>query len=318
MEWGLTENFIWLWIVPLAGVIFFVASFRKRAKIGRFGEIALIQKLITSYDPRKRVLKRTFFILALLFAVLALCQPHFRKKEVLMERRGVDVVIALDVSNSMLVKDITPNRLEKAKLELAGLIDRLKEDRIGIVAFAGDAFIQCPLTFDKTAAKLFLSMVSPNIIPMPGTAIADAMDTAVEAFGGTGKEEKAIILLTDGEDHEGNVVEAAKRAKKAGARIFTIGVGTPDGGALPGKPVVSKLDESVLKEIARLTGGTYHRSTRGELETESIVRTIREMAQKGFGKERFMEYEESFQWLLVIAYLLLLTEMLISERRKEI
>ena len=205
--------------------------------------------------------------------ILALGQPHFRTKEITVERKGVDVMIAVDVSRSMLAKDIQPSRLDKAKLELSSLIDHLKQDRIGVVAFAGEAFIQCPLTLDRSAVKLFLTTLSPNLIPTPGTMIGTAINVATQAFTEKEKEYKALILLTDGEDQGSNPLQAVKKAKQAGVKIFTIGIGTQDGSTIPGEftgegvkkdrqgqVVISKLDERLLKNIAVETGGVYYLS----------------------------------------------------------
>ena len=275
-------------------------------------------------------MKRLLLIAAIACLVTALAQPHFRKKEMLVERTGLDVMIAIDVSNSMLAKDIAPNRLEKAKLELAGLIDKLKGDKIGVVAFAGDAIIQCPLTFDKNAVKLFLGTANPNLISFQGTSVYKAIGASLQAFGEKDKEKghKAIVLLTDGENHEPAAEDAARRAKSEGVRIFTIGIGTPDGSVLPdeaggvkrdrqGQPVISRLNESLLKKVAQETDGVYYRSSRGEVEVDNLVREIRRMAKKGQGSELSVEYEESFQLFLLAAILILLAETMLSEARKE-
>ncbi|HTL70610.1 MAG TPA: VWA domain-containing protein, partial [Candidatus Eisenbacteria bacterium] len=202
MEWGLPSNFVWLWTVPAAAAVFFLSSWRKRREMRRFGETTLVGRLVASLSPRRRLLKRVFFVAGIFFVVLGLCQPHFRSKETLVERKGVDVLIAIDVSNSMLSKDILPNRLEKAKLELTGLVDKLRGDRLGVIAFAGEAFIQCPLTFDRSAVKLFLSTVNPNLVSLQGTSLSAAIEAALKAFPKE-KGGKALVLLTDGEDHEG-------------------------------------------------------------------------------------------------------------------
>ncbi len=330
MEWGLPYNFIWLWVLPAAVGMFFIASWRKRRQLRRFGDAALVARLLDSVDHAKRLVKWILLLGALLLVVLALCQPHFKTKEVTVERKGVDVMIVVDVSASMLAKDISPNRLEKAKLELTTLIDKLKQDRIGIVAFAGEAFIQCPLTLDRSAVKIFLSTINPNLIPTPGTAIGTAIQVASQAFAEKDKEFKAIILLTDGEDHGSDPLGAARRAKEAGIRIFTIGIGTADGGTVPGgsrdegfkkdrqgRVVLSKLDEGMLQQIAKETGGAYYRSSRGEVEVDDISRQIRGMTQKGLKSEKIIEYEENYQYLLGLALLLLFMEWVLSERKRK-
>lgn len=330
MEWGSGQNFIWFWALPAIALIFLLAFARKRSGLAKFGEVPLVQKLIASYDPLKSAVKKFLLLLAVFFMILALGQPHFRKKETLVERKGIDIMIAIDVSNSMLAKDITPSRLEKAKLELSTLIEKLKGNRLGIVAFAGDAMIQCPLTLDKNAVKLFLLSVSPDLIAYQGTSLARAIQVSSQAFGSEKeKDYKALILLTDGENHEPEAEKEADRAQKAGIRIFTLGIGTPDGSILPGeivgngykrdregRPVLSKLNESLLKEIARRTGGTYYRSTRTESEVDALARDIQLMKQKSLKNEWSVEYEENFQFFAVAAFIALLLEMLISERKR--
>lgn len=330
MEWGQANNFIWLWSLLAVAAVLALSDYRKRSAARRFGEEPLIQRLMQSFSPARRLFKRLLTATAVFLMIIALCQPHFRQKETLVQRRGIDVVIAIDVSNSMLAKDVAPNRLEKAKLELSGLIDKLRGDRIGIIAFAQEAFIQCPLTLDKGAVKLFLSTVSPNLVKLQGTSLSRAIDTALVAFADKDKGRKAVILLTDGEDHEGEAIEAARRAAKMDASVFTIGIGTPEGRTIPadtgadgfkkgrdGKVIISKLNESLLKQIARESGGRYYRAARGELEVDSIARELRKMAQKDLSSQWSVEYEESYQFFLLLAFALLLIEMALSETRQK-
>ena len=332
MEWGSRQNFVWLWALPLIVGVFYLASYRKKSLLKRFGDRTIVERLVASLDDSKRLVKRLCLLLSVFFIILALAQPHFKEKEVQMERRGMNIMIALDVSDSMLAQDITPNRLAKAKLELSTLIDQLKQDRIGIIAFAGEAFIQCPLTLDKSAVKLFLNTANPNLIPTPGTAIGSAIRVAVEAFDKKDKDFKVLILLTDGEDHESRPLEAAQAAAKEGVRIFTIGLGTQDGSTLPtaslsgekgfrkyrgGEVVLSKLDEGLLRQIAQETGGAYYRASRSEAEVQQIVNRIRGLNQKALNYDKLTQYEESYRYFLFPAFLLLFFEMLISERKKE-
>lgn len=328
MEWGQVKNFIWLWTLPAAVFLFLLSYWRKRAQLERFGDLLLVGRLVASLDPWTRFTKRALVLLTLLFMVIALAQPHFRKKETLVERRGIDVMIAVDVSNSMLAKDIAPTRLEKAKLELSGLIDKLKGNRIGIIAFAGEAVIQCPLTLDRSAVKLFLSTMSPNLISFQGTDIGSALSAALQAFQDKDKDSKAVILLTDGEDHNKETPAIIKKAKAAGVRVFTIGVGTAEGGTVPdefgrgikkdraGKVVLSKLGETLLKQIARETGGVYFRSEKGDLEADKIRKQIDLISTKGFKSDWSVEYEENFRFFLILAFILLLLEMILSEGKR--
>ncbi len=327
MEWGVPENLIWFWLVPAAMAVFALNHLRRRRTLARFGEPDLVERLAKSRSLAMRAVKRVLLLAVTALLVVSLAQPHLRKRETLVERKGIDVMIAVDVSNSMLAKDILPNRLEKAKLELAALIQRLKGNRLGVVAFAGQAIIQCPLTLDQNAVKLFLSTVSPGLISFQGTSLTAAINVSRQAFAEKEKEYKALVILTDGENHEPAAEAAADKAAKEGIRIFTIGIGTPDGSILPGEAggakrdlrgqtVISKLNEPLLKDLARRTGGAYFRASKGEFEIESLVRAINQMKQKGFKKDWSVEYEENFQFFLIVAFVLLLIEMALSERKR--
>lgn len=329
MEWGSAKNFIWLWVVAGAAGVFFLASFRRKVRIRQFGDPALVERLLVSLDRRIRSFKRVLILLALTGMVVALAQPHLPKGAARVERKGVDVMIAIDVSRSMLAKDISPSRLEKAKLELAGFIDKLKGDRIGIVAFAGEAMIQCPLTLDRGAVKLFLATVNPNLISYQGTSLSSAISVSVKAFLEKEKEYKALILLTDGEDNEPGALSAAQKAKEAGVRIFTIGIGTPDGSTLPsdfegqgykknrsGEVVISRLNESLLKDIARESGGVYYRASRGEVEADNLVRELGQMKQKEMQGGWAREYQENYQFFVLAALLMLFIEIFLSEGKR--
>ncbi len=328
MEWGAKFNFIWLWTIPFSVLLFYWATARKRRAMREFGDLDLVERLAGSFNPFKRRLKRILILGTLLLMVLALAQPHFRQKEILLERKGVDVMIAVDVSQSMLSKDILPSRLEKTKLELSALVDKLKQNRIGVVAFAGEAFIQCPLTVDQGAVKLFISTLNPDLIPTPGTSLGSAIQVALQAFAEKEGGYKAIVLLTDGEDHESNPLKMAKLAKEKGVRIFTIGIGTSDGSTVPsadqregfkkdryGRVILSKLDEPLLKDIAKATGGGYFRASRAEIEVDELAFSINSEAGKNISKEKIILYEESYQALVVIAFILLSLEWILSERK---
>jgi len=330
MEWGVYKNLIWLWIVPALAVVFLLASIRKKAKLSNFGDPVLVGRLLASFHPGLRFLKRLLLSAVVALMVITLAQPHFRKKQTLVEHRGIDIIIAIDVSQSMLAKDISPTRLDKAKLELSELVEKLKSDRIGVVAFAGEAVIQCPLTFDKNAVKLFLMTVSPNIISYQGTAIGQAILTSLKAFETSERGHKALIILTDGEDHEATVDQAVAKAREADVPIYTIGIGTGDGSTLPnmfesggylktraGEVVLSKLNESLLKGISQKTRGTYYRSTRGELEVERLCHDLSLLSTKGLKSEWSVEYEENFQIVLLAAFILLFIEMGLSERKNK-
>lgn len=265
------------------------------------------------------------------FLLFSLARPQLGTKLTLMKREGVDIVIALDCSFSMLAEDFKPNRLEKAKQEVKGLIARMQGDRVGLVAFAGVAFVQCPLTIDYSAAQMFLEIMDINLIPQPGTAIGDAIRTSIKAFNQKERKYKVLILLTDGEDHDSDPLKAAEEAAQEGIRIYAIGIGSTQGEPIPlrneredvtgykkdeeGSVVVSKLDEITLQKIALTTGGKYYHATSGEMELDKIYDDISKMEKKELEGKLTVQYEDRYQYFLFISVLLLVAEFLLSERR---
>jgi Ca-activated chloride channel family protein len=246
-----------------------------------------------------------------------------------VKQEGVDIVVAIDVSQSMLAEDIKPNRLERARRKVRDLIRMLEGDRIGLVAFAGTAFPQCPLTLDYSAVEIFLDIIDTDLIPMPGTAIGQAIRASVKAFGGESKASRAVILVTDGEDHEGNALEAAQFARDQGVKIFVIGVGQDLGAPIPrpgegggfkqdekGEVVLSKLDESTLEKIALETGGAYVRSVTGDMDLSKIyLENIKQRIEKKELKTtRRKLWREKFQWFALLALLCLIGELIVDER----
>ncbi len=249
------------------------------------------------------------------------------------KRYGVDILVAIDTSSSMLAQDIKPNRLEKAKLEVSSLIDKLKGDRVGILTFAGDSFLQCPLTLDYSAVKMFLSIIEPDMMPRPGTAMGDAIRLAAKSFIKKERKHKVLVFLTDGEDHETNPVEAANEAKKEGIIIYTIGIGTKKGEPIPviddagnvkgykkdrsGEIIMTRLDETTLQKIALITDGKYYHATAGEFELDKIYDEIDKMEKRELSNRIFMQYEDRFQYFLGFAFILLCIEFIIGDRKKK-
>jgi Ca-activated chloride channel family protein len=326
-------NFIYVLLILLPLLLaFFGLIFRmKRKAMQRFGNLSLMEKLTFSFSPRKQRWKVALLVLALLFLLFSLARPQLGTKLTLMKREGVDIVIALDCSVSMLAEDFKPNRLEKAQQEVNGLIARLQGDRVGLVAFAGVAFIQCPLTIDYSAAQMFLNIMDVNLIPQPGTAIGDAIRTSIKAFNQKERKYKVLILLTDGEDHDSDPLGAAEEAAREGIRIYTIGIGSTQGEPIPlrdsrgdvtgykkdeeGSVVVSKLDETTLQKIALTTGGKYYHATTGEMELDKIYDDISKMEKKELEGKLMVQYEDRYQYFLLVSIVLLVAESLISERR---
>jgi Ca-activated chloride channel family protein len=323
--------YVLLILLPLLIVFYwFVFRMKRRAK-ERFGNLALIEKLSLSFSPKKRRRKVDLMLLGVFFLLFSLARPQLGTKLTLMKRKGVDIVIAMDVSFSMLAEDIKPNRLEKAKQEINGLISRMKGDRVGLVAFAGVPFIQCPLTLDYSAAKMFLDIIDINLIPQPGTAIGGAIRTSIQTFNQKERKYKVLILLTDGEDHDSDPLGAAEEASKEGIRIYTIGIGSVQGELIPikdnrgqvtgfkkdkeGSVIVSKLDEVTLQKIALTTGGKYYHATSGEMELDKIYNEISKMEKKELEGKLLTQYEDRYQYFLLLSVVFLTIEFLLSERR---
>lgn len=311
---------------------------RKRKLLEDFAQPDLLGELTATASVGKKRWKNALIVVAIVFLVIAAARPQFGTRMELVKRKGINIVIAVDVSKSMLAEDIKPSRLSHTKHEVRELLKILEDDNVGLVAFAGDAFVQCPLTQDYGAVELFLDIMDAELIPTPGTAIAKAIKKSISMFDKKEKKYKAIILFTDGEDHEGAQMEAAKEAEKMGVRIYTVGLGRAKGEPIPtydskgnktgymkdteGNVVMSRLDETTLEKIALITGGKYYPATTREFELNEIYRDISKMEEKTLKTKRYASYEERYQFPLGLGLLLLIIEALISDRatvrRKEV
>mgnify|MGYP000781443724 FL=1 len=270
-------------------------------------------------------LKFILFTTAVILVILAAARPQFGSKLREQKSEGIEMMLAVDISNSMLAEDFEPNRLERTKYAINKLFDGLEQDRVGVIVFAGDATVQLPITSDYRMAKAFAKRISPSMASVQGTSIGKALSLAEMSFSSGSGDSRVIILITDGEDHEGNVMQAAERAAEQGIRIFTIGIGTPEGAPIQiggefikdekGDMVVSKLDEKMLSEVAQITGGAYVRSTKQSIGLDEIVKSINEMEQTELSMMRFEEFNEQYQYLLIAALVLLLAEFLLLDRR---
>jgi len=320
-----------LWLIPVLILFFYFAFKAKKRAMQRFGNLELLQKLSRNTSRRKQVGKIAVILSAILFMVLALARPQIGTRLEKVKREGVDIIVAMDVSKSMLAEDIPPSRLQKAKHEVENFIDRLQGDRIGLIAFAGVAFTQCPLTLDYGAAKIFLDIMEPDLIPTPGTNLAQAITKATESFEQKERKYKVLILITDGEDHGTGVMKAVDEAEKQGIIIYCVGIGSPKGDPIPikspgssgvefkkdrkGEVVITKLDEVTLEKIALKTGGKYFRATSGEDELDKIYDNIAGMQKKELGSMQFSQFEDRFQYLLAFSLILLVLEIFIPERK---
>lgn len=320
---------ILLLLVPAMGALFLAAFRRREAAAARFGEPGLVARISSASSLNRRV-KALLLTAAVFFLVLALARPQFGTKLVSVEQKGADVVVAVDVSRSMLAEDIKPSRLEKAKEILGTMVQQLQGNRIGIIAFAGTAFWQCPLTLDVSSVNLFLQIMDANLIPLPGTQIGTAVRLAVNGLAKTAPKSKAIILITDGEDHDSNPLGAADEAASEGVKIYAIGIGNPAGEPIPekdesgrfagykkdskGSVVMSKLDETTLMKMAAATGGEYFRADSGG-GVYRIIDDIQGLEKNKVSSRVNRQMEDRYQVFLFIAVLLLAAELFISESR---
>jgi Ca-activated chloride channel family protein len=301
----------------------------RRRRIRRFGDEELVNALMPSYAGAKVWLRLSFFAIAFCFIVLAMARPQRGVKLKEQQLKGAEVIIALDVSNSMLAEDYSPNRLERAKLAISRVADKLHDDRIGLIVFAGDSYVQIPLTSDYISAKMFLNSISTGSVPVQGTAIGSAVDLAMRSFSDQSDKSRAIIVITDGENHEDDPVAAAQRAADMGVRVFTIGVGSkegkfiplPDGGYITdseGNNVVTRLDDVTLQEIAEAGNGVYVHSSNREFGLDPIIEEVQKMEDKVMTTVTYEEYEELYMYFLGVAIFFLVVQMLVGDRRSKV
>ena len=310
---------------PALIALFAWALYDRRRRLARFGDPATVATLMPVASTGRMKLKFILFTTAVILVILAAARPQFGSKLREQKSEGIEMMLAVDISNSMLAEDFEPNRLERTKYAINKLFDGLEQDRVGVIVFAGDATVQLPITSDYRMAKAFAKRISPSMASVQGTSIGKALSLAEMSFSSGSGDSRVIILITDGEDHEGNVMQAAERAAEQGIRIFTIGIGTPEGAPIEiggefikdekGDMVVSKLDEKMLQEIARITGGAYIRATKQSIGLDEIVRAINDMEQSELSTVRFEEYNEQFQYLIAVAFALLLVEFWLLDRR---
>lgn len=322
-----------LYVIPVIILLYWLYR-RNRAKLlEHFSEKKLHNVLFPSFSGFKNTIKFSIIIISLIFLIIAAANPQVGTKMEEVKQTGIDVFILLDVSLSMQAEDIKPNRLEKAKFQITNLINRLRGDRIGLVIFSGEAYIQIPLTTDYSAANLFLSAVDFNSVPQPGTAIASAITLALNSFDKSVSTQKVIIIITDGEDHEGDINKAVSDAVAMEVKIFTIGLGSIGGSPIPlynargeqvgfkkdreGNAVLTKLDEETLKQIASAANGEYYRGSNYEDHLDKIYEELSELDKTEFGVKKVTDYEDRFYYFLAPAILLLLAEFFISENKNQ-
>ncbi|MBR1539424.1 MAG: VWA domain-containing protein [Bacteroidales bacterium] len=317
-----SQYLLLLLIVPLLFVVHAVLLRMRKRRIERLGNPELVAKLMPDASRGKGWLKLSLLAAAWFFFVIGLARPQLGARLKEHQSQGVEVMIALDVSNSMLAEDYSPNRLERSKLAISRLVDRLQGDRIGLVVFAGEAFVQLPITADYVSAKIFLGSIDTRSVPIQGTDLAEALMASARSFSTQSERSRAIVLITDGEDHEGEAIEAAKTIAEQGIRIYCIGVGSPQGKPIPqpggglmkdaqGEIVVSRLDEDILQEIAGIGQGKYVRAGGSEFGLNPIIDDIRTIDKEQFNSVVFEDFDEQYMYFFAIALFFLILDVLI-------
>ena len=318
--------YLWLLLlVPVIPVVYGIARAMRRRRIRRFGDEDLVEALMPSWSGAKAWVRIILFTLAFMCFTVGIARPQMGAKLAERETKGAEIMICLDVSNSMLAEDYSPCRLERAKLAISRIVDKLEGDRIGLIVFAGTSFVQLPITTDYVSAKMFLSSIGPDSVPVQGTAIGEAITTAARSFSAQSEKSRAIIVITDGENHEDDAVDAARQVAETGVKIYTIGVGSLRGEPVPvkgellkdseGNIVVSRLDEETLKKVASEGCGAYVHAGNEEFGLNPVIDDIRKLEDERFNSVVFEEYDEQYMYFFAAALFFLVLEMLIGERR---
>lgn len=324
------EMLLWFAFAPALLLLYVLMRRWKRSRIRKFGDPSLVKRLYPDVSLSRPLIKFILLFTAFIFLVIGLCGPLIGSKLEEVKRKGSDIIIALDVSNSMLAEDIRPSRIERAKQALNRLVDRLEGDRLGIIVFAGEAFVQLPITTDYNAAKMFISSISTDMVPSQGTAIGTAIGLAQKSFSDTTRKHSALVIITDGENHEDDALEAAREAADAGIKIFTIGFATDEGAPIPvrsnnavvgylkdenGNTVVTKLNAAVLNEVADAGRGRFVKATSSDDGLGVIVKDLGAMDKKEFKAKMYTDYENQFQYFIGVALLLLVLEFMLGEKK---
>ncbi len=322
------EAFYLLLLLPLLAGLYLLAHRARRRRMARFADPATAAGLMPGYSPRRERNKFILLLIAIVFVVTAVARPQSGAKLRERQSTGVEMIVAVDVSNSMLAQDFTPTRLERTKAAIDRLLHDTGQDMVGLVAFAGDAYVQLPVTADKGTARQFAARLSPDMVSRQGTAIGAAINVAAASFSAGGEGGRVMIIISDGENHEDDALAAARAAAEQGITIYTIGIGTPEGAPIllgddyvrdeKGEMVVTHLDEKALQDIALATGGAYVRATNQDLGLDEIVAKVRETEGVRRAVPVYEEYDEYFQWLLGMALLILAVEFIMLARRNRL
>lgn len=326
------EYLYFLAFIPVLVLIFIILRLYRKRQLAKFGDLELIAPLIAWSSGARATIRFSIVCLAIAFAILAVARPQFGEKLEEVKREGVELVIALDVSNSMLAEDLKPNRLERAKRSIEKLVGGLKHDKLGLIVFAGDAYTQLPITTDYGAAKMFLQTINTNLVEKQGTAIGSAIELGMRSFSPDESTSKAIIIITDGENHEDDALKQAELAKEKGIVVHTIGMGLSQGTPIPmynrrgqkdyhkdrqGKVVMTKLNEGLLKEVARKGEGVYVRANNARTGLSLVLDEIGKMDKGLIEEQIYADFDDKYQYFLFVSFFLLILEFMILERKNK-
>lgn len=320
---------LWLLLtIPVFVIGYILYTRRKRRQLAEFGDPELVSELMPDASKARPVVKFSLLMVALTLLIMAAARPQYGQKEKTVKRQGIEVMIALDISNSMMAEDVAPNRLDRAKQMLSKMIDHMVDDKVGLVVFAGEAYTQLPITCDYVSAKMFLNTITPALIPTQGTAIGAALETSIRSFGSQESDAgRAIILITDGENHEDDAIAAAKHARELGIRVFVVGIGKPEGSPIPiagtnnyikdrsGQVVVSRLNEDMCQQIAQAGNGIYVRCDNTNTAMRALQQELDRIATAELETKVYADYNEQYQSFVLIALLLLVIDFFILERK---
>lgn len=314
-------------ILPLLVIFYLYSNYRRRKRLRRYGDMELLERLMPQVSKYRPDVKFWLTIAAMAMVIFMLAQPQFGSKMETVKRQGIETVVALDVSNSMMAEDVTPSRLAKSKRLVSRLVETFNNDKVALIVFAGEAFTQLPITSDYVSAKMFLESISPSLISTQGTDVRAAIDLALKSFTPNEGVGRAIVLITDGENHEGGAIEAAKEAAEKGVHVFVLGVGSPDGAPIPvegsnefrrdkdGNVVVTRLNEDMCREIARAGNGMYVRVDNTNNAERALNAEINKLAKADVETQVFTEFDEQFQVLAWLALIFLAVEAMLLDRK---
>ncbi len=322
-------EYLYLFIaMPFLVALYIYLNIRKRNDVKKLGVLSTVKEMMPELSLKRSYLKFWLIFAALCTGIIMIARPQFGTKVENVEKEGIELVIAIDVSNSMLARDVSPDRLSRAKQILSRIIDVRKNDKVALIVFAGEAYVQMPLTSDTQSAKLFLNTIDPSLVPVQGTAIAEAITLGVSSFSGDRDVDKAMILITDGEDHEGNANEAARQASDAGIMINVIGIGSVEGTPVPeseygnnyrtdsgGQVVVSRLNEQMAREIAQNGKGLYVQADNSNSAVRALETELNELETKKTTSLSYSEYDEKFPFFAWILLVILIVEFLIYDKK---